>query len=363
VPANEASREKVVAAAHAAARLARARRATWTDAPLAVPTGAPVVVPPPAVVPPPVVARPIDTPPPVMASREPAPLESPIDEPLTPPQPQGPSIVVRLADAARSVAPAAGRWAPRALAALVLLGAGIAAGSYVLNRITSSQTVERAAPRPTPTPSAAAGRKVGKLTVRSVPSEAQVLVDGKVRGITPLELADVAAGPHTLEVRSQAGSVRRNITVVGGQATAVDESIFPGTLTLFAPFDVSLADGTRALRLDDRNQVMLAPGRHNLRIVNRALAFDAVRQVEVKPGENTTLSIPPPQSTIAVTANEAAEVLVDGARAGNTPLDGFAVDVGTREIVVRRAAGGERRYTVTVTTKPFALTVDFSKPQ
>jgi hypothetical protein len=62
-----------------------------------------------------------------------------------------------------------------------------------------------------------------------------------------------------------------------------------------------------------------------------------------------------------VTASEPAEVLVDGVRAGDAPLADFPVDVGTREIVVRRAAGGERRVTVTITVKPYTLNVDFSR--
>jgi hypothetical protein len=38
------------------------------------------------------------------------------------------------------------------------------------------------------------------------------------------------------------------------------------------------------------------------------------------------------------------------------------VELGTREIVLKRTNGDERRTTVTVTAKPAALEVDFSKP-
>jgi hypothetical protein len=38
------------------------------------------------------------------------------------------------------------------------------------------------------------------------------------------------------------------------------------------------------------------------------------------------------------------------------------VAIGTHDLLVRRASGGERRLTVTVTANPFALHIDFSRP-
>ena len=70
----------------------------------------------------------------------------------------------------------------------------------------------------------------------------------------------------------------------------------------------------------------------------------------------------PPRSTIAVTASEAAQVLIDGTQAGDTPLAAVPIDLGTHQVVVRSASGAERRFTVTITVKPFALNVDFSTP-
>src|SRR6185295_195554 len=75
---------------------------------------------------------------------------------------------------------------------------------------------------------------------------------------------------------------------------------------VYSPFDLTVTEGGRALLMDDRHQVMLSPGRHVLRLVNRTLAFDAVRQVDLKPGEVTTLTVTPPPSTMTVTASEAA---------------------------------------------------------
>src|SRR4029453_1165482 len=106
----------------------------------------------------------------------------------------------------------------------------------------------------------------------------------------------------------------------------------------------------------DRGQIMLPPGPHELRLVNRRLAYDQVHRVEVKPGEAAAPTIPSPRSPVTITAWEPAEVWIDGVRAGDTPLTDAPVDVGTREIVVRRAsAGGGGKGTPTVPTSRYSL--------
>ena len=104
---------------------------------------------------------------------------------------------------------------------------------------------------------------------------------------------------------------------------------------------------------------MLAPGRHRLRFQNRALGYDETRVVNVRPTDTTTINLIP-ETTIAVTSNEPAEVLVDGTRVGDTPYDG-RIGLGTHTVTVR-TAGAERQLTVGATSKPVQLEVDFSKP-
>lgn len=109
----------------------------------------------------------------------------------------------------------------------------------------------------------------------------------------------------------------------------------------------------------ERSQVLLKPGIHELRLANRTLAYEAVRRVEVKPGETTTLQLAPEPSTLSVTASEAADVWLDLARVGEAPLNAVPIPLGTHELVVKRATGGERRFTVTIGVNPFTLNVDF----
>lgn len=208
-------------------------------------------------------------------------------------------------------------------------------------------------------PPAAARPATGAVRVSSTPAGAMVLVDGRPRGVTPVMLADVSPGRHEIVLQSDAGSTRRNVTVAAGETVEVDEAIFSGWLAVYAPFEVAIVEGGRELRPDERNLIMLPPGIHELRVTNRTLAYEAVRRVEVKPGETTSLRMTPEPSTLTVTASEAAGVWLDGARVGETPLTALPVPLGTHEIVVRRAKGGERRFAVTIGSSPFTLNVDF----
>jgi hypothetical protein len=197
------------------------------------------------------------------------------------------------------------------------------------------------------------------LRITTTPSAAQVLVDGKVRGVTPVTLADLSAGNHEVELKSSAGTVRRTVEIAANETATLDESIFAGWVTVLSPFEVVISEGGRVLRADDRSQFMLAPGTHELRLSNRQLGFQVARQVEVKPGEGATVRVTPPPSSLTVTANEAAQVWVDGARIGETPLNGAPVQLGTHEILVKSTTGSERRYTVTIGVTPYTLSVAF----
>ncbi len=132
-----------------------------------------------------------------------------------------------------------------------------------------------------------------------------------------------------------------------------------GWVAVFASFDVSISEGGRGLQVDERGRTMLAPGRHRLRFQNRALGYDETRTVDVKPADTTTINLIP-ATTLAVTSNEPAEVLVDGTRVGDTPYNG-KIGLGNHTVAVK-TAGAERQLSVEATSKPVHLEVDFSKP-
>ena len=327
----------LIAAAWAAASWARARRATWTDAPLAVHAVAPEAPTPPGAI------SPTSAPAPFLASLD-----------------TGPSVAARALKQMRALGALLKRRLPLVLAATTLLAASVAGGLYWWSAPPRTRVAVLEPTRVRPPATTRNAR--GGLHVTSTPSGAQVLVDGKARGATPLTLTDVIAGRHTVELKSDAGTVERTVSVAADKTAEITESIFSGWLAVYSPFDLVITEGGRPLRLDDRHQMLLAPGPHELRLANQALGYEAVRQVALKPGEMTSLSVTPPPSKMTVTATETAEVWLDGARVGDAPVYGWPVELGSHEIVVKRAVGGDRRFTVTMTVKPFTLNVDFSKP-
>jgi len=201
--------------------------------------------------------------------------------------------------------------------------------------------------------------QTGRLMARSDPPGATVLVDGKDRGVTPLTLEDVTLGSHTVVLQSGDGTVRRTVTVTADRAAVVTESIFAGFLKLFAPFELQVTEGTRAIRLDDQHQAMLPPGVHELRFENTALGYSDTRRIEVQPGQTTSLSLVPSPSLLTVVASTASTVIIDGQQVGETPLTNHPIALGTRDIIVRSAAGEERRFTRTVTVAPVSIDVNF----
>jgi hypothetical protein len=205
-------------------------------------------------------------------------------------------------------------------------------------------------------------KPAGTVRVDSDPSGARVLLDGVFRGTTPTTLENVLAGNHNLTLETPQGTVRRTLTVGEGQSVDVNESISSGYIAVFAPFDVDISEGTKQIRLDDQGRAMLTPGSHKLRFRNPSLGYDEVRTVEVKPRQATSVNLIP-QTTISITANQTATVTVDGAPFGSTPMQGHKINIGTRTVVVKNAAGDERKFTITATAQPVRLEVDFSKPQ
>jgi PEGA domain-containing protein len=377
VPANDNAWDQhanLISAAHAAASWARARRAQWANAPATrvgpIDTG-PVTefdfVPEPASIPPPV-------------EHVPAPAAYTLP-PVFPPAEVSADPAASVASRTIPLASPLVPWLIRGGIAVAVLAGAVLGGRYLWNSLpsfsskTAANRVEpqtgKADPKaakpdakpekadPKSAKAAAAKAGPGTLQVTTSPPGAQVMVDGKARGVTPLTLTDLNAGRHDVVVKGDGGSVQRTITIATNQTASIDEAIFSGFVTVYAPFDVTITEGGRVLRADDRHQVMLPSGPHELRFSNRALAYDVTRKVDIKPGEATNLQLTPEPSSITVTATSPAEVWLDGTRLGDTPLNNASVSIGEHDIVVRRQTGGERRFTITVGAKPYTLNVEF----
>ena len=205
-------------------------------------------------------------------------------------------------------------------------------------------------------------KRKGSLEILTDPDGASVSVNGVARGVTPLTIDDLTAGSHAVVLESGSGSLRRSVTMAADRVAQITEAIYSGWLHVSSPIELQITDGTRAVRLDERNQTLLSPGVHDLQFENAVFGFRERRRIEVKPGAVASVSITPSPSLLTVSASLPAEVLIDGKRAGETPLTDYPMDLDTRSVVVKSITGAERRFTVTTTVKPVSLVVDFSKP-
>src|SRR5262249_30035262 len=255
------------------------------------------------------------------------PLSASVREARTESRPmQPPTSVPRTPKPSRTRGAPFPRWVPVVGIGAALGIVAVAVAPYTLSVLSNSKSKEiPAAVERRAEPPAIVRKPTGALSLTSTPPGARVVVDGRPRGVTPLQLSDLSPGRHDVVLTSAGGEVRRTITVAAGKTVTLDEAIFPGWVAVYSPFEVTVAEGGRVLRPDDRSQIMLPPGAHTLRFVNRSLGYDESRQVDVKPGEGTPIRLTPEPSKLTVTATEPAEVWIDGTRVGDAPLDRLAL--------------------------------------
>jgi hypothetical protein len=256
------------------------------------------------------------------------------------------------------------RIALRAGAAAAAAGVAVAFGGGVVRQVGAIARVasaRRPAPQVQALPAANSTVTAGSLNIVSEPSGATVAIDGHERGVTPLVVNDLAPGQHVVALAHENGSVRQTVRINANETASVDVPLFTGWVAVFAPFELRITDGGKAVVLDEQSRAMLSPGTHQLQFTNRALGFHTAQSIAVRPGQMVPISIVPPNTPATLTSNPPSEVWIDGARVGQTPLQGLGVAIGTREFLFRSAEAGERRVMKTVTTQPFRLDVDLTK--
>jgi hypothetical protein len=209
---------------------------------------------------------------------------------------------------------------------------------------------------------------VGRVSVVTDPPGARVLVDGKARGTSPITVTDLVPSDHKISVTSDTGSAERTITVTAGGTASVMFSLpkvsgpVGGWLAIAAPFDVEVVEHDDVIGTGGTSKIMLAAGRHDITLINRSLGYQEARKIDVSAGKTLSLKVDPPKVNISVNARPWADVSLDGASLGQTPISNHLVAVGTHEMVFRHPQLGERRQSITVTAKgPNRIAADLTK--
>jgi hypothetical protein len=214
----------------------------------------------------------------------------------------------------------------------------------------------------------AAAKSPGRLSIVTDPPGARVSVDGRSRGVSPLVIEDLPPAAHHVTVTSDTGSAQRMVTVADGTTNEVVFSLprsqapLAGWVTVTSPFPVDVIEGDEVVGTSGTARTMLAAGSHDVVLRNGSIGYEAHHRIEVAPGRVATLEVIPPTGALNVNARPWADVLVDGASVGQTPLANLMLPVGPHQITFRHPQLGERRETVLVSAKAVnRVAVDLSK--
>lgn len=216
-------------------------------------------------------------------------------------------------------------------------------------------------------PASAPATMTGRLDVASQPSGARVNVDGAPKGVTPISIAEIAAGPHDVTISSGETIIRRNVVIRSGSTSSIDASLATsesaaGWLALTSPVELTLTEGDQVIGTTKAARVMLPAGTHNLSLSNVGLEFQTPLSVRIEAGKTLTRPVSLPTGLLSINAVPWANVSVDGAEIGTTPLANVPLPIGTHEVVWRHPQFGERRRSIAITARtPTRIGMDFKQ--
>ena len=140
-------------------------------------------------------------------------------------------------------------------------------------QVTDSQAAAGTAQGTSDKKAGALSSRTGRLVVRSEPPGAQVSIDGRARGVTPLTLANLSPGEHRVVLKANGSEVQQTVRVEAGATVSVVAPLKPkasasGWIAIESPVEVDVfADG--ALVGTSRSpKILLQEGEHTLVLIN-----------------------------------------------------------------------------------------------
>jgi hypothetical protein len=238
--------------------------------------------------------------------------------PQAPPQPEHPLAPIGIvAVQPKQRFATAIRWAAIAACVVAIVEAAI------IGRLlyAGSSTKQAAVPAP--------------QTISSAPSQAQNAINAEP---TPL----------ALRVEQEMPGVRVLPAVVPADeepAAVLPTAVPPrsGGFRVTSPIELHVLDGERLLGSSQDGPIIVRAGRREFDFVNSVIGYRVRREVDVKAGQITAVSVAIPNGRLNVNATPWASVWIDGTPYGETPLGNLSIVPGEHEIVFRHPQLGERR--------------------
>jgi len=197
----------------------------------------------------------------------------------------------------------------------------------------------------------------GRLSIVTEPPGLRVAVDGRPQGVSPLIVDGLTAAEHTVTVASDTGVARRTIAVANGATKEVVFSLpqptapIAGWVAVTSPFPVELVEHDEVVGTSGTAKIMLGAGKHDVIVRNEAVGYEEPRKIDIVPGRVAALEVIAPDGLLSVNARPWADVLIDGAPVGQTPLANLSLRVGPHQITFRHPQLGERTEQVVVNAK------------
>jgi hypothetical protein len=192
-----------------------------------------------------------------------------------------------------------------------------------------------------------------------------VFVDGQPRGVTPVAARELLPGPHQVRVESGTRSIAQIVTMEAGRAATLfvpfagGDAPSAGWVSIASAVELQVYEGGRFLGTSRADRIMLPAGRHQVSLVNDAIGYRSARDVQVPVGRIASLDIPLPNGRADINAAPWAEVWIDGQKAGDTPLAGFALPPGRHTVTFKHPRLGERSVDCFVTLRePLRVSAD-----
>jgi len=208
----------------------------------------------------------------------------------------------------------------------------------------------------------------GELRVTTDPQGLRVIVDGKLRGTSPLLVSDLAPGPHVVAVEGRGRSARHEVKVDAGATAALFVPLSSGGapssgwLSIAGEIELQVYENGELVGTSRSPRIMLPAGLHEVELVNEELGVRIGEEVRISPGGTSSLEVDLPQGRMDVNALPWAEVWLDGKRVGETPLGGVPARVGRHMLTFRHPQLGERRVECLVAAgRPTRVGVDLRK--
>jgi PEGA domain-containing protein len=197
---------------------------------------------------------------------------------------------------------------------------------------------------------------------------APVMVDGRVAGLTPLDLSinsqvrSIKVGSsltlaQTQELAVGSSGQNPNPVAIGRERAGEDPRPrtvpvpvprWPGGIRVASPIELDVFEGDKRLGSTATGIVLAPAGRHEVDLINSVLGFRSRQVVDVRAGQIAAVAVSPPNGRININAVPWAEVLIDGKSIGETPIGNLSIPLGEHEIVFRHPQLGEVRRTAVV---------------